>query len=310
MTQSADIVVLGSINTDLVIRGKRLPRPGETVLGGRFFRAAGGKGANQAVAAARAGNGRVAFIGAVGDDAFGQQALNGLKAEGIDCQFVKVVSQQPSGVALILVDQHGENLISVAGGANDCLEPTDVAAISDEVFRHAKVFLACLESPLPAVAAGLRRAKDAHLTTILNPAPANKSVVEQGLLPLVDVLSPNRGEAAVLTGLDTCDPAILPAAARDLQARGCRSVIVTLGEDGCLVVGEQQLAVPSYRVRALDATAAGDTFTGALAVALAEGKSLEAAARWANAAAAISVTRLGAQASIPRRAEIDDFPAA
>jgi ribokinase len=309
MSSLANIVVLGSINTDLVIRGRRLPAPGETVLGGRFFQAAGGKGANQAVAAARAGIGKVAFIGAVGDDSFGERAVYALESEGIDRQCVRVVAGQPSGVALILVDESGENLISVAGGANDALEAADIAAIPEAVFEQARVFLACLESPVRAVVAGLRRAKEAGLTTILNPAPANTDIIELEVLSLVDVLTPNRGEAGLLAGCDMSRPDGLIAAARRLRDLGSANVIVTLGDAGALVVTDEIAELPAHRVEAIDATAAGDAFNGALAVALAEGKSLVEAARWAGAAAAISVTRLGAQPSLPRRDEIEALAA-
>ena len=309
MSSPANIVVLGSINTDLVIRGPRLPAPGETVLGGAFFQAAGGKGANQAVAAARAGVGKVGFIGAVGDDAFGARGVTGLENEGIDRQHVKVVAGQPSGVALILVDESGENLISVAGGANDALSADDVASIPEAVFTGARVFLACLESPVPTVIAGLQRAKAAGLTTILNPAPANVDILDGRVLPLVDVLTPNRGEAALLARLGTSSREGLLDSARRLRERGCGSVIITLGDAGAMVVTDEVVVLAAHRVKAIDATAAGDAFNGALAAALAEGRSLVNAARWASAAAAISVTRLGAQPSLPRRDEIDALAA-
>jgi ribokinase len=305
MPATPNIVVLGSINTDLVVRGARLPAAGETVVGGEFFQAAGGKGANQAVAAARAGIGKVTFIGAIGNDALGEQSVVGLERDGIDRRWIKVVPDRPSGVALILVDHGGENLISVAGGANDALTAADVAAVPDEVFANAKVFLTCLESPLPAVVAGIRRARAAGLTTILNPAPANLAIVAEGVLPLVDVLTPNRSEAGHLTGFDTSSREGLLAAAMALKERGCKNVIVTLGAEGALVAGDAIDELAAIPVTAIDATAAGDAFNGALAVGVAEGRSLLDAARWASAAAAISVTRLGAQPSLPRREEID-----
>ena len=303
----AKIIVLGSVNTDLVIRGPRLPGPGETVLGGEFYRAHGGKGANQAVAAARASSDPVAFIGAVGDDAFGREALAHFERENLDCRYVKTVPDQPSGVALILVDRRGENSISVASGANLSVTPADVDAVPDEVFRAARVFLACLESPLEAVARGLARAKQAGLLTILNPAPAAAEICREELLSLVDVITPNEGEAAMLAGLEAGErsTAVAVAAARRLQQLGCRRCVVTLGPCGCIVVEEDVTPVEGCRVEAVDATAAGDAFNGALAVAVSEGRTLVEAARWANRAAAIAVTRPGAQPSLPVRAEID-----
>ena len=298
------IIVLGSTNTDLVIRGPCLPAPGETVLGGEFYRAHGGKGANQAVAAARASGKPVTFIAAVGDDPFGRDALDHFANENLDIRFLKTVPGQPSGVALILVDDHGENLISVASGANEHLLPADVHAVPDEVFRGADVLLTCLESPLETVAGGLQRAKEAGLRTILNPAPANEAILQHGLLELTDVLTPNEGEAAALAGIETKNSA---AAAR-LRELGCKSCAITLGDRGCLVVDEQgvETRIEGHPVHAVDATAAGDAFNGALAVALSEARPLVEAARFANRAAAIAVTRPGAQPSLPTRAEIDE----
>ena len=306
----ARIVVLGSINTDLVIRGPRLPAPGETVLGGEFYRAGGGKGANQAVAAARASDGQaVALIGAVGDDDFGREALAQFARDNLDCRYLKTLSNRASGVALILVDRQGENLISVASGANAELTPDDVDAVPEAVFAGAKVFLTCLELPPETVARGLARANAAGLLTILNPAPANEEILRGGVLRLVDVITPNEGEAAALTGIDTADRSGALAAARKLQELGCRRCVITLGADGCVVVGEDEVWWEAgCRVDAVDATAAGDAFNGALAVALAEGRSLAEAARWANRAAALAVTRPGAQPSLPMRAEIDQPP--
>ena len=311
MATASSIIVLGSINTDLVIRSQRLPAPGETVIGGEFYRAAGGKGANQAVAAARAARDRVTFIGAVGDDQFGRESLAGFANENLDCQFIKVYAQTASGVALILVNHQGQNLISVASGANACLSPDDVAAIPQEVFDRAKIFLTCLETPIPTVVAALQRAKAAGLTTILNPAPASPELARTDCLSFVDLATPNAGEAALLAGISqigavTDDPAIASLAARRIQERGCKNVIVTLGNQGCLVVvDKEEQFIPAHQVTAVDATAAGDAFNGALAVALADGKSLFDAARWAGIAAAISVTRRGAQPSLATRDEIE-----
>lgn len=300
------IIVLGSINTDLVIRSLALPRPGETVLGGEFYQAAGGKGANQAVAAARSSRDPVLFLAAVGEDLFGRESLGGLQRENLDTRFVKVVAKQPSGIALILVDERGQNLISVASGANLCLRPDDVHAVPTEVWQNARVFVACLESPLETVMAGLRRAKQNGLTTILNPAPADREVLFAVGLRLIDVFTPNESEAALLTGRDVRTADEAEAAARQLQAAGCSRVIITRGEHGCCVFdGEVVTHLAAVQVEAVDAVAAGDVFNGALATALAEGRTLLEAAHFASAAAAISVTRRGAQPSIPTRDEID-----
>jgi ribokinase len=310
MSQNSRIIVVGSINTDLVIRGSRLPGPGETVIGGEFYQAAGGKGANQAVAAARAALQPVTFVGAVGDDSLGQAALQRFRSENLICDYLKTVAGEPSGVALILVDEAGQNLISVAAGANAHLTAQDLAAIPEEVFSAASVFLTCLETPLATVAVGLQRARRAGLMTVLNPAPASRDILTAGLLPLVDVLTPNDGEAALLAGIpgdDSGDEAAAVRAARMVQNQGCQHVIVTRGSAGCLVVDEQVTHIPARSVRAVDATAAGDAFNGALAAALSEGRSLCDAAEWATAAAAISVTRRGAQPSLPSRAEIVEF---
>ncbi|MCL4193460.1 MAG: ribokinase [Thermoguttaceae bacterium] len=304
---ASQIIILGSVNTDLVIRGPRLPVPGETVIGGEFYQAHGGKGANQAVAAARAAREEVTFIAAVGDDDFGRQAREQFARERLDCQFLKVVRKTPTGVALIVVDHKGENSITVASGANSFLEPADIDAVPDEVFRSAKVFLTCLESPLDTVLRGLVRAKGFGLLTILNPAPANPEICRGEMLRYVDVITPNEGEAALLTGAGLSDPARPMAAVQKLQELGCGRAVITLGAEGCLVVENDLMSIPGYEVDAVDTTAAGDAFNGALAVALAEGRSIVDAARWATRAAAIAVTRPGAQPSLPTRAEIESF---
>ena len=300
------IIVLGSINTDLVIRSQSLPRPGETVLGGEFYRAAGGKGANQAVAAARSAHEPVIFLAAVGEDSFGQESLNGLRSENLDTRFLKTVPGQPSGVALILVDSGGQNLISVASGANLHLRPDDIHAVPTEVWQNARVFVACLESPLETVMAGLRRAKQAGLTTIVNPAPADPEILFAVGLRLIDVFTPNETEAALLTGREVRSVEEAEAAGKQLQAAGCSRVIITRGEHGCCVLdGDLVEHLPAMRVEAVDAVAAGDVFNGVLATAISEGRALIDAARWASKASAISVTRRGAQPSIPTRSEID-----
>ena len=305
---AARVVVLGSVNVDLVIRGPRLPRPGETVLGGEFFQAAGGKGANQAVAAARAAREPVTFLAAVGDDDYGRQMLANFRREQLVVDYLKTVPDKPTGVALILVDAHGENLISVASGANLSLASNDIDALPASVFAGPGVFLACLESPLATVRRGLERAKQGGMTTVLNPAPADRAILDLGLARYVDVITPNAGEAGLLTNTASANQFNPQTAAKNLQSLGFAKCVITLGAEGCLAVaGDEAAFIPGLAVKAIDATGAGDAFNGALAVALSEGRTLAEAARWANRAAAIAVTRLGAQPSLATREEIEQF---
>jgi len=302
------VVVLGSVNVDLVIRGPRLPRPGETVLAGDFYQAAGGKGANQAVAAARAAREPVTFLAAVGDDDYGRQMLGNFRRENLVVDYIKTVPDKPTGVALIMVDEHGENLISVASGANLSLSPEDVDALPASAFAGPGVFLACLESPLDTVLRALQRAKQGGMATVLNPAPADPAIVEFGFARYVDVVTPNEGEAALLAGVKITSGFDPKSAANVLQALGFAKCVMTLGAQGCYSFeGDVADFVSGIAVNAVDATGAGDAFNGALAVALSEGRALAEAARWANRAAAIAVTRLGAQPSLPTRAEIEEF---
>jgi ribokinase len=296
------IVVVGSSNTDMIVAVPRIPKPGETILGGRFSTAAGGKGANQAVAAARAG-GEVALIARVGNDLFGAQALSGFRADGIDATHVTADPDQPSGVALILLARGGENSIAVAPGANAALSPQDVEE-AEELIRSAEILLMQLETPVAAIARASRIAAEAGGTVILNPAPA--CALDDALLGAVTILTPNESEAELLTGIPVRDTSGAGRAARALRNRGVKTVIVTMGSRGALLeTGEASEVLPAFSVDAVDATAAGDVFNGALDVAVAEGKALREAVRFANAAAALSVTRLGAQPSIPARGEID-----
>ena len=299
------LLVLGSVNTDLVIRTATLPRPGETVLGGHFFQAAGGKGANQAVAAARLSQDPVTFIAAVGDDDYGKAALDGLRTEHLETEFVTVVSGCTTGVALIMVDENGQNCISVASGANARLSPEAIGRISPAVFARHAVFLACLETPFDTVCGAIVRARNAGLLTILNPAPAAETLE----LPLdhVDVLTPNAVEAGALTGRSISSPDDAAQAAADLCDQGCGAVVVTLGDRGAVVFEHGTSShLPAVPVDAVDATAAGDAFNGALAVRLGEGAALVEAARFATRAAASSVTKLGAQPSLPKRSEVSE----
>jgi len=302
--RARSIVVVGSSNTDMIIRVPRIPRAGETLLGGEFLTAAGGKGANQAVGAARAG-GKVAFIARVGRDAFGDQAIAGLLRDGIDVSRVFRDKLTPSGVALIFVAQDGENSIAVAGGANAKLSPSDVKKAAG-VIRSAGLLVAQLETPLATVTAAVELAAKAGVPVILNPAPARP--LPNSLLERISILTPNETEAELLTGIKVTDAAAAAKACSKLRSRGVGIVILTLGERGAFLADANgQRLVPGFKVKTVDSTAAGDIFNGALSVALAEGKAVFDAVRFANAAAALSVTRLGAQPSAPSRADIEKF---
>lgn len=296
------IVVIGSANTDLVVKTDRMPSPGETVLGGRFMMAGGGKGANQAVAASRLG-GEVTFVARVGRDLFGEQALAGYRAERMDVRHVTCDEDAPSGVALICVDRAAENSIVVAPGANERLSPQDVDRAEPEIAAADFVVLQ-LEIPLPAVVHAAEVAERHGVPVILNPAPA--AVIPDELLRRCYLLTPNRSECAMLTGMPVTDAADVERAADALLARGVRHVVVTLGGEGSLVKGPDCCErVEARRVEAVDTTGAGDTFNGALAVALSEGRPLREAVRFATAASSIAVTRMGAQSSVPMREEVD-----
>ena len=296
------IVVVGSSNTDMIIKLDRIPKPGETILGGEFATAAGGKGANQAVAAARAG-GAVTFVARVGQDIFGEKAVAGFLQDGIEVEYITRDKIAPSGVALIFVAKDGENSIAVAGGANGRLSPADVKKAKGSIAGASAVVMQ-LETPLETVQAAAELAARAEVPVILNPAPAR--VLPNKLLKLVSILTPNETEAELLTGIAVTDEATAAKAAEKLRARGVQTVILTLGARGAFVANASlKELVLGFEVKAVDTTAAGDVFNGALAVALGEGRPLIQAVRFANAAAAISVTRLGAQPSAPARKEIE-----
>jgi ribokinase len=296
---SGHIVVVGSINMDLVVRAPHLPQPGETILGSDFKTFPGGKGANQAVAAARLG-GRVKMIGRVGSDAFGAQLLQTLHDDHIDTTFVQRDTAAPSGVALITVEEAGQNTIVVASGANARVTPADVDAAT-AAFEGASVLLLQLECPLPAVQHAIEVARQHQLRVILNPAPSQP--LDAQLLSQVDYLVPNQIELALLTRADSLEEGV-----SRLKALGIRQVVVTLGGDGAAVFdGDQAYQLPPHHVNVVDTTAAGDAFVGGFAVALVEGKSTRAAAEWGNAAGALAVTRAGAQPSLPTRAELCEF---
>lgn len=293
------IVVLGSTNTDMVVSGAKIPVPGETVCGGAFAMNPGGKGANQAVAVARlsAKKRNCTFIAKVGNDVFGRDTAARLKKDGIRAHLV-VDATVASGTALILVDPKGQNVISVALGANGTLVPADVAPFAAEIER-ADALLLQLETPIPTVLWAAQTAARAHVPVILNPAPAAKLPKE--LYRTLDWITPNETEAEWLTGVAVTDAASAARAAAGLKRRGVAHVVITMGAKGCWCEGT---LYPCVKVKAVDTVAAGDTFNGAFAVALAEGRPIAEAVAFAQKAAAVSVTRRGAQPSIPHRAEI------
>ena len=304
--RAARVVVIGSSNTDMVVKAARIPQPGETVLGGEFVMVPGGKGANQAVAAARLGA-EVTLVARLGDDLFAEASLRSFREAGIRTEAVVRDPEAASGVALILVDESGENAIAVAPGANARLTPADVDR-AEAAIRAADVVVLQLEVPMPAVLHAIRLAKRHGRRVILNPAPA--APVPDEALAMVDFLTPNETEAELLLGGGAAASAWggIAAVADALRAKGAGTVIVTLGREGAFVVGPGgSVHVPGRHVKAVDTTAAGDAFTGALACALGEGQELAAALAFATTAAALSVTRLGAQSSLPNRAEVEAF---
>ncbi len=295
------ITVIGSCNTDMVIKTTKLPAPGETILGGKFFMNPGGKGANQAVAAARLG-GKVSFIAKTGDDIFGKQAKQLFDAENVNTEYMVTDGENPSGVALITVDSQAENCIVVAPGANSNLTDKDIDLAKEEILRS-EIILMQLEIPLETVMYAAKLAFDAGKKVILNPAPARELPDE--LLKKLYVITPNETEAELLTGIKVTDMASAEKAAKILINKGVQIVILTLGSKGAFLYSNQGYKViPAPKVEAVDTTAAGDVFNGALVVAISEGFELEKAVELANKAASISVTRLGAQSSAPYWKEI------
>jgi ribokinase len=291
-----DVVVVGGANTDYLVRGDSLPKPGETIQGDDFQGAIGGKGANQAVAASRMGA-RVAFVGRVGNDARGDQFMEELDREGVDTSFIACTDHKPTGVALIMVDARGQKQILTAPGANHDVRLDDIKRAATAI-RSAKVLLTQLEIPLKIVEAVLKIAHDSDVTTILDPAPA--APLKTALLRNVDIIRPNAAEAEALTGIESRNRSSARRAARALLSKGVRNAIVQAGSEGNLLVsadGEHWL--PHIPVRAVDATGAGDAFLGALAAQLARGNDLATAARFGSAASALATTKLGAQAGLP-----------
>jgi ribokinase len=296
------IVVVGSSNTDMVIKTKQIPAPGETVLGGIFFMTAGGKGANQAVAAVRLG-GTVSFICKTGNDIFGKEAIISFKKENINTDFIFTDEREPSGVALITVDDNAENSIVVAPGANASLHVGDIEEIEDFIVQ-AEIILMQLEIPLTTVVHVAEFAAANEIPVILNPAPGCELPDE--LLKNISIITPNENEAEKLTGITVTDIRTAEQAAKTIYNRGVETVIVTLGAEGALLLNRDAVVhIAGYKVNPIDTTAAGDVFNGALAVALSEKKPITDAIDFACKAASISVTRLGAQASAPYRHEIN-----
>ncbi|MBC8871943.1 MAG: ribokinase [Planctomycetes bacterium] len=300
------IVVVGSSNTDMVVKSDRLPAAGETVTGGQFVMAPGGKGANQAVAAARLGA-EVTFVAKVGADMFGDQAVEGYKQDGILTDLILRDSELHTGVALILVDGAGENLISVASGANHALTPGDLDTAVERI-RSASVLMLQLECPLDTVTHAAQIAAEAGVAVVFDPAPAPDGPLDAELLRNITFLTPNETEATRLTGVQVTDENSAQAAAERLLAAGASHVIVTLGSKGALVAGPgESILVSGHTVEAADSTAAGDAFNGGLAAGLAGGMSLPDAVAQANRVGALSVTRLGAQPSLPTADEVRRF---
>ena len=294
------IVVVGSANTDMVVKAATLPLPGETLLGGTFFMNAGGKGANQAVAAARLG-GNVTLVAKVGNDIFGKQTIEGLQKENINTDFVFTDDTAPSGVALIMVNEEGENCIVVAPGANANLLPADIETVN--AINEAAIILLQLEIPLATIEAVAIRAKATNQQLIINPAPAQ--TLSDELLNGLFLITPNETEAALLTGITVTDQATASQAADIFLNKGVQNIIITLGKQGAYFKNSnEQFKVTAPVVQAKDTTAAGDTFSGALTVALTENMDWQQAIQFAVTAASISVTRLGAQVSVPFRNEI------
>ncbi len=298
------ILVVGSSNTDMVIQTDHLPVPGETILGGTFFMNPGGKGANQAVAIARL-DGKVTFICKIGKDVFGYQSKQLFEDEGIDVSHIFFDAEQPSGIAMITVDNKAENCITVASGANMNLTPDDLASAQSAI-NEAEIILLQLEIPMNTVEYVARTAKKQNKKVILNPAPAQP--LSEELLKSLYLITPNETEAELITGQKITDMETAIKAASLIRAKGVENVIITMGSQGALVyTGSICELVPAYKVKAIDTTAAGDIFNGALAVAIAEGHGWIEAARFACKASAIAVTRAGAQSSAPYRKEVEMF---
>ena len=301
-TNKPNVLVVGSVNMDLAVRTAQMPQPRQTVLGYNFVTSPGGKGANQAVAAARLGS-NCRFIARLGNDVFGDQLLENLKSNGVDCTNVMVTPQAPSGVAVIVVDSRGENSIVVASGANYLVTPDDLFSRED-VFADSNVLLLQLELPLPTVRAAMDLAHRHNCKIILDPAPAPASLCDE--MFNVDIVSPNVSEAEVLTGRSATDERGDKLVASDLITRGAKAAVIKLGPRGSLAVTADGhfYTIPPFKVEVVDSTAAGDAFTAALGVAVAKGDNMHAAAKFANAAGALACTKFGAQSAMPTLEEV------
>lgn len=302
MKKTSKIAVIGSSNTDMVVRTPHFPAPGETILGGEFLMNAGGKGANQAVAAARSG-GEVFFIGKVGSDIFGKNSIKNIKKEGIDVSGISTDPEAASGVAQIIVDEKGENSIVVAPGANQKLSREDIDNAEDQI-RQADILLMQLEIPVDTILYAANKAHRLGKKVILNPAPATQ--LPDDLFTSLYMITPNENETELLTNIKVTDESSAAEAAKSLKNRGVRNVIITMGSKGAYVyTDELKQMVPAFDVQAVDTTAAGDCFNGALAVELSRGMDMIESVQYANRAASIAVTRPGAQASLPNREEVE-----
>ena len=304
MTRAKKIVVVGSCNTDMVIKADRLPVPGETILGGTFFMNPGGKGANQAVAAARMG-GNVTLISKTGNDVFGKQSVMLYTPENIKPDYIFPDPKHPSGVALITEEPQAENPIVVASGANASLSPSDIDKASTEI-ESSDLILMQLEIPIETVEYVAEKAQKKDIKVILNPAPAR--ALSDNLLKNLYIIIPNKSEAEILSGIKVTDIESAKLAANIISSKGVNIVVITLGSQGALIKEyDDFLFVDALKVEALDTTAAGDTFCGAVSVGLSEGKSILESVKLAARAAAITVTRMGAQSSIPYRSELSSL---
>lgn len=298
------IVVVGSSNMDLVAKAPRIPVTGETLTGTDFFMVPGGKGANQAVAAAKLGA-EVIFVAKLGKDVFASKSLENFKSVNINTRHIEQIAGVPSGIAIIAIDDNGKNIIIVVPGANSKLTPADVDKAESDI-ANAAVVVAQVEVPIETVEQAANLANKNNVPFILDPAPARP--LSDELLSMIDIIKPNETEAEIITGIKVTDETSAAGAADILLAKGVKTVIITLGEKGLMLATKNSKEmIPGNRVEAVDSTAAGDAFTGSLAYGLANGNSIKDAATYANAVAAISVTRYGAQPSMPTKEEVDAF---